>query len=44
VTFKPGDKALVVPGAKLLITATQRDGKPTAIRMLVGRDGFAPPM
>ena len=47
VSFKPGkddEKALVVPGARVVITAEVRDGKPTALRMLVGRDGFAPPM
>ena len=47
VTFKPGkddEAALVVPGAKVLITAQLRDGKPTALRMIVGRNGFAPPM
>ena len=47
VSFKPGkmdEQALVVPGAKALITAQVKDGKPTALRMVVGRNGFAPPM
>lgn len=47
VTFKPGkedETALVVPGAKVMITAQVREGKPTALRMIVGRNGFAPPM
>jgi hypothetical protein len=47
VTFKPGNDdqaALVVPGAKVVITAQEKEGKPTALRMLVGRNGFAPPM
>jgi len=44
VTFKPGDRSLLVPGAKVLVTAQSRDGKPTALRALAGRDGFAPPM
>lgn len=47
VSFKPGkadEAALVVPGAKVLITAQEKDGKPTALRMVVGRNGFAPPM
>jgi hypothetical protein len=44
VTFRPGDRTLVVPGARALITAQVRDGKPTALRMTVGRNGFAPPM
>ena len=47
VSFKPGkmdEQALVVPGARVLITAQEKDGKPTALRMVVGRNGFAPPM
>ena len=47
VTFKPGNadqSALVVPGAKVVITAQVKDGKPTATRLLVGRNGFTPPM
>lgn len=47
VTFKPGkadEKALLVPGAKILITAQEQGGKPTALRLVVGRNGFAPPM
>ena len=47
VSFKPGkmdEQALIVPGAKVLITAQEKDGKPTALRMVVGRNGFAPPM
>ena len=44
VTFKPGDRALLVPGAKVVVFAQLRDGKPTALRALAGRNGFAPPM
>ena len=47
VTFKPGkadENVLVVPGAKVLVTAQEKDGKPTALRLVVGRNGFAPPM
>ena len=44
VTIKPGDNALLVTGAKLVVTAELRDGKPTATRILAGRNGFAPPM
>jgi hypothetical protein len=44
VTFRPGDRSLLMPGAKVLVTAQLRDGKPTALRALAGRDGFAPPM
>lgn len=44
VTFVPGDKSLLVPGARVMVTAQLRDGKPTALRVLAGRNGFAPPM
>jgi hypothetical protein len=44
VTFKPGDKSLLVPGARVMVTAQVRDGKPTALRALAGRNGFVPPM
>ena len=44
VTFKPGEQSLIRPGAKAFIVATLRDGKPVATRLVVGRDGFAPPM
>lgn len=44
VTFKPADKSLLVAGAKVLVTAQLRDGRPTALRALAGRDGFTPPM
>ena len=47
VTFKPAQddqQALVVQGAKVVVTAQLKDGKPTASSMLVGRDGFTPPM
>ncbi len=47
VSFRPGkqdEATLLVTGAKVVITAQERDGKPTALRVLVGRNGFAPPM
>ena len=44
VTFKPADRSLLVPGAKVVVTAELRDGRPTALRVLAGRDGFAPPL
>jgi len=44
VTLKPGDRTLLVPGAKVLVTAQVRDGQPTALRVTAGRNGFAPPM
>lgn len=44
VTLRPADRSLLVPGAKVIVTAVLRDGRPTALRVLAGRDGFAPPM
>ncbi len=47
VTFKPGnadEKALLVPGAKVLVNAQLKDGQPVALRVNVGRNGFTPPM
>ena len=44
VTFKPADRSLLVPGAKVIVTAELRDGQPTALRVLAGRDGFTPPL
>jgi hypothetical protein len=45
VTFEPGDRAMVVPGAHLMVTATkQPDGSLTAGRLAVGKDGLVPPM
>jgi hypothetical protein len=44
VTLKPTDSSLLVVGAKIIATAELRDGKPTALRIVVGRNGFAPPM
>ncbi len=44
VTFRPGDEALLVPGARVLVTAQERGGMPTAMRVLAGKNGFVPPM
>jgi len=44
VTLKPADRSLLVPGAKVLVTAQTRNGQPTALRATAGRNGFAPPM
>jgi hypothetical protein len=44
VTFGPGTPGLLVPGAKVLVNAQARNGTPTALRVLVGRNGFVPPM
>lgn len=47
VTFKPAQddqSALLVQGAKVVVTAQVKDGQPTASSLLVGRNGFTPPM
>lgn len=44
VTFRPGTDALLVPGAKVLVNAQERNDTPTAVRVLAGRNGFTPPM
>jgi hypothetical protein len=45
VTFEPGDRAMLVPGAHILLTATQQpDGSLTTARVVVGKNGLAPPM
>ncbi|RYX92103.1 MAG: hypothetical protein EOO28_23220 [Comamonadaceae bacterium] len=43
VTFKPGDRSLLVPGATVSLTAQEVAGKPTALRIAAGRNGFAAP-
>jgi hypothetical protein len=45
VTFGPGDRAMLQPGAHVFIPAQQHaDGTVTAGRVLVGKDGLVPPM
>ena len=44
VTFRPGTDALLVAGAKVLVNAQDKNGTPTAVRVLAGRNGFTPPM
>jgi len=45
VTFQPGDKAMLKPGAKVFVgTQKQADGSLTAARVNVGKDGLTPPM
>jgi hypothetical protein len=45
VTFEPGDRAMLKPGAHVLLTAArQPDGSLTAARVAVGKDGLVPPM
>jgi hypothetical protein len=44
VTTKAGDRSLLVAGAKVIVTEEMRNGQGVATRILVGRNGFAPPM
>ena len=45
VTFQPGERSMVVPGAHVIVTAArQSDGTLTAGRVAVGKDGLVPPM
>ena len=44
VSYRPGSRTLLVPGANAVVMATEKDGKPTTSRVMVGRDGFKPPM
>lgn len=44
VSFRPGNDELLVPGAKVLVNAQERNGTPTALRVMAGRNGYAPPM
>ena len=43
VTSRPADQSLLVPGASISVTAQEINGRPTAIRMSVGRNGFVLP-
>jgi hypothetical protein len=45
VTFAPGDRSLLAPGARILLSVVkQPDGTLTASRAVVGKDGVKPPM
>ncbi len=45
VTFVPGERVLLVPGAHIILTAAkQPDGTLTAARVTVGKNGLVPPM
>jgi len=45
VTFEPGDRSMLKPGAHIIVTATkQPDGSLTAAGVAVGKDGLVPPM
>ncbi len=44
VTMQSGSRALLVPGAKVIVNEQVVNGQRVAARVLVGRNGFAPPM
>jgi hypothetical protein len=45
VTFEPGSREMLRPGAHVMLGATVRpDGSLTATRVSVGKDGLVPPM
>ncbi len=44
VTLEPGDRAMVAPGAKIFLFATIAGGRASARYVLVGANGFTPPM
>jgi hypothetical protein len=43
VTSRPGDRSLLVAGASVSLFAQAIDGKPTVLRINVGKNGFALP-
>lgn len=43
VSSRPGGPELLVPGASVSLVAQMLDGKPTALRINAGRDGFVLP-
>ncbi|MDP3136314.1 MAG: hypothetical protein Q8N17_08255 [Burkholderiaceae bacterium] len=43
VTFRPGDRSLLVPGASVSLSAQMVDGKPTVLRVNAGKNGFVLP-
>lgn len=43
VTFRPGERSLLVPGASVSLSAQLIDGSPTAQRINAGRNGFVLP-
>jgi carboxymethylenebutenolidase len=42
VSYRPGDRSLLVPGAQVAANVSEMDGKPTAARITAGRSGVAP--
>ncbi|MCJ0762964.1 hypothetical protein [Variovorax terrae] len=43
ITFRPGDRGLLVPGASVSVMAAEVNGKPTALRINAGKNGFVLP-
>ena len=43
VSFRPGDRGLLVTGASVSVTAQELDGRPAATRINAGRNGFPLP-
>jgi carboxymethylenebutenolidase len=43
VSFRPTDQSLLVPGASVSLTSRAINGKPTVVRVNVGRSGFQLP-
>jgi hypothetical protein len=44
VTLRPGDRTLIVPGAKVFIVADVSDDQFIVRRLMIGRNGLTPPM
>jgi hypothetical protein len=44
VTLRPGNRLMIVPGAKLFAVAEKRGDQYIVMRLLVGRSGLQPPM
>ena len=44
VTFEPADRGALSAGAKAFVVVAREDGKVTARRVAVGKDGLTPPM
>ncbi|MDP4021929.1 metal ABC transporter permease [Methylobacterium sp. NEAU 140] len=44
VTFEPADRGAITAGAKAFVVVAREDGRATARRIAVGKDGLTPPM
>jgi hypothetical protein len=42
-SLRPGSRDLLVPGARVSVTAQVVGDRPTATRVTAGRNGFSPP-